>query len=96
MNEELQCSWYDPSCALSWLKDEFQAFALWLWDSLISSFAFLLEAFPVPDFLINLPSYSMPSGVAWAVAPFQIEYGLLIIVGAYTARFVLRRIPVIG
>ncbi len=90
------CAWYDPSCGLAWFRDELQAFALWLWDSLLAGIASLFEAIPVPDFMLNVTTYTLPSTVAWAVSPFQIDIGLSIIVSAYIARFILRRIPIIG
>ena len=90
------CEWYDPSCSLAWLRDELQLFFVWIWDSVLSGLAAVFEAIPVPDFMLNLDSYSIPSGVAWAVEPFQVPLGLGIIVSAYVARFVLRRIPLIG
>jgi len=96
MDESNTCSWYDPSCALSWIKDELQAFGLWIYDSILSGLAALFELMPAPEFMMNLTPHSIPSGVAWAVAPFQLEYGIGIIVSAYIARFVLRRIPGIG
>jgi len=96
MSEKNSCEWYDPSCALQWLSDEFKAFWLYLYDSLITGLAVVVEAIPVPDFLSNIQSVSLPSGVAWFIEPFNIGYGLIAIVGAYTARFILRRIPFIG
>ena len=90
------CAWYDPSCGLAWLRDEFQAFSVWLWDSMLSGIASLFESIPVPEFMLNAGSHSIPAGVAWAAEPFQIPVGLGIIVSAYIARFILRRIPIIG
>lgn len=90
------CSWYDPSCALAWLRDELQAFGLWIWDSILSGLVSTFEAIPAPDFMQNVGTHSIPSGVAWAASAFQLDVGLAIIVSAYTARFILRRIPVVG
>jgi hypothetical protein len=90
------CKWYDPSCSLAWLRDEFQAFGVWLWDSILSGFASVFESIPVPDFLLNVQSYNLPSGVSWAASAFQLDVGLAIVVSAYVARFILRRIPIIG
>jgi len=94
--KENTCSWYDPSCALAWIRDELQALGLWIWDSLLSGIAATYESIPIPDFMLNVSSHTIPSGVAWAVSPFQLDIGLAIIVGAYLARFILRRIPLIG
>lgn len=42
------CSWYDPSCVLEWLRDEYQAFGVWIVDSLLSAIAGVFEAIPPP------------------------------------------------
>jgi len=97
MNEEINtCSWYDPSCALQWMQAEMTAFSIWVYDSILSGLALLMESIPIPDFLLNSSSFTIPQSVAWAASPFQLEVGLAIIVSAYTARFILRRIPGIG
>jgi hypothetical protein len=93
---ENTCSWYDPSCTLTWLRDEFQAFGIWIWDSLLSGVATTFEAIPVPDFMQNIGAHTIPPGVSWAASAFQLDVGLGIIVSAYTARFILRRLPIIG
>lgn len=90
------CKWYDPSCWLQWLADEFKAFFLWVYDSLMGGFAKLIELIPVPDFLENLHSTVMTPTVSWFLEPFELPYGLAAIVTAYIARFILRRIPLIG
>ncbi|MAY15260.1 MAG: hypothetical protein CMI06_07980 [Oceanospirillaceae bacterium] len=90
------CEWYDPSCALGWLRDEFQAFGVWIWDSILSGIASVFEAIPVPEFMLNVDSYTLPTSVSWAASAFQLDVGLGIIVSAYISRFILRRIPIIG
>lgn len=91
-----ECNWYDPACALGWIQEELKALAIWWYDVLLSSFAFVIEMFPVPNFLLDLPSYTVPPAMGWFLEPFQIEYGISIVVVAYTARFALRRVPVVG
>lgn len=91
-----ECSWYDPSCALQWLADEFKAFFIWAYDGILSGLAALFELIPVPDFLMNVPSYQIPASIAWALSAFNVPFGIGLVVSAYTARFILRRIPAIG
>lgn len=91
-----ECKWYDPSCALTWLSDELKAIWLWLYDSILSGFAAVIEAIPVPDFLLNLHSFTLPPTLSWFVNCLNLPIGLGIVVTAYTARFILRRIPFIG
>jgi len=93
---ENTCSWYDPSCALTWLRDELHAFSLWVWNGILSSMASLFEVIPIPSFMTGLGVHTLPPGISWAASAFQLDVGLTIIVSAYTARFILRRIPVIG
>jgi hypothetical protein len=94
--QDWACEWYDPTCALGWISEEFKAIFVWLYDGLMSGFASVLESFPVPDFLLTMGVVTLPSGVAWAAEAFQLPLGAGIIVSAYTARFILRRIPFIG
>jgi hypothetical protein len=90
------CEWYDIACGLKWLGDELDAWFLRLYDGFMSGLASIIEAIPVPDFLANMQTFSMPSGVAYFASAFEIPWGIAIIVTAYTARFILRRIPIIG
>ncbi len=90
------CSFYDISCWLAWCTDEAQQFFLWALNELLSSLAFVYESIPVPEFLQGVGSFSLPSSVLWAAELFQIPTGISIMVSAYTARFILRRIPGIG
>lgn len=78
-----------------WFADEIKAIFVWAYDAWLSGFAFLIESMPVPDFLL-VQQYTMPSGVAYFASAFQIDVGLTVIVSSYTARFILRRIPIIG
>lgn len=90
------CEIYDVVCFGGWLKDEFKSFFLYVYDSILSGLARLVELIPVPDFLANMHSFVMTSWVSWFIEPFEISYGLSAIVSAYIARFILRRIPGIG
>ena len=94
--EEESCSWYDPTCSLAWIGEELRSWALWLYDSVLQGFSSLINYLPVPDFMINMGQLELPASVSWFVAPFQLEWGLALFATAYTARFVVRRIPVIG
>lgn len=91
-----ECNWYNPSCSLGWLKDELHAFSLWLWESILNGLAVAFEAIPVPGFLQTFSTFSMPPGVAYFLEAFEIHFGLGVVVSAYIARFILRRIPGIG
>ncbi|WP_420592122.1 hypothetical protein [Bacterioplanoides sp.] len=90
------CNWYDPSCSLEWIRDELQAFGVWVLDSTLSAAAGIFESIPAPEFLTSAEAYSIPPSVSWAASAFQLDIGAGIIVSAYIARFILRRIPIIG
>jgi len=90
------CNWYNPACWLEWIRDELHAFFLWLYESVIGGVATLFESIPVPDALLNSAGHVVPAGVSFFATAFEIPIGLSIIVGAYIARFILRRIPLIG
>jgi hypothetical protein len=96
MAEQSSCKWYDPSCTFQWLSDEFKAFWIYIYDSFMGGLAAVVESIPVPDFLANAQIVHLPNSVSWFLDAFNIGTGLFIVVGAYTARFILRRIPFIG
>lgn len=58
------------------------------------------ELVPVPSFLsagsVQSAFSSIPSSVWWALDATQADVGIPLVLGAYVARFLLRRIPVIG
>jgi len=90
------CAWFDGSCYLSWWQQEIKGVYLWILDSFYNGLATVLEAFPVPDFMANFNPVLMPPNVSWFLQPFNLPYGLTVVVSAYVARFILRRIPFIG
>jgi hypothetical protein len=51
-------------------------------------FVALIPILPVPDFLLNMQSYTMPSEVMYFLEPFKFDLGLGIIVAAYSFRFI--------
>jgi hypothetical protein len=54
-----------------------------------------MEAIPVPEFLGNT-SFALPPGVMWFASAFELATGLGIMTAAWGARFLVRRLPVIG
>lgn len=51
-------------------------------------FVALIPIIPVPQFLLNMPSYVMPSQIMYFLTPFQFDLGLTIILSAYSFRFI--------
>jgi hypothetical protein len=95
MNENT-CAWYDPTCAISGLVEDLRLLFVSLWNSILSGLATLFESISPPSFLANLTTIDIPPSVSWAVDIFQIDFGIGVIVSAYTLRFIIRRIPGIG
>ena len=81
---------------IKWLADELEAIYYSIINGLLDGITGLIGLVPVPDFLLNMPSYTLPADVSYWVQPLMIEQGLIIVSGAYIARFILRRIPFIG
>nr|MBV6631302.1 hypothetical protein [Oceanococcus sp. HetDA_MAG_MS8] len=78
------------AAALEWLKDAIA-------DTFLSVAATLVEAIPVPDFIANITSLpKFPAGVTYISEVFLVPQGFAIIFAALGARFILRRIPLIG
>lgn len=64
---------------------------MWAIVFYIASFLALAVIFPfipVPNFLTNLPTYTMPSEIMFFLEPFKFEMGLAIMASAYSARFI--------
>lgn len=91
-----ECNITDIGCLTdSWyqgLKD----FALDTYQFIVMSFADLIDLIPIPDFFDDMQTYTVPANLAFFVEPFQLEYGIGIVVSAYIARFIVRRLPVVG
>lgn len=90
------CGAFDFGCYLAWLSDEIQALFLWMLSAFLNGLAALVELLPVPDFMLDVPSFYLPPGVMFFASAFELDYGIGVVVSAYTARFILRRIPGIG
>jgi hypothetical protein len=68
--------------------------SLWFWiiAGVTALLLGVLNAIPVPDFLVT-SSLALPSGVAFFAQALELQYGLGVCVSAYAARFALRAIP---
>ena len=77
--------------------DSIKNFFLWVYESILLGISNLFSLIPAPAFLDNInASLSIPSSVAFFAAPMQFQFGIGVIVSAYTIRFLIRRIPIIG
>ncbi len=90
------CSPLDIPCWFDWLLLEIQYLITNAADSVLQVFAGIIAAFPVPDFLLNVGSYSLAPSILYFTNMFEVPAGLAIMVTAYTLRFTIRRLPVVG
>jgi hypothetical protein len=90
------CAFYDVPCGANWLVIQLESFGVWLYQNFLDAASTLINAIPVPDFLMNVTTITIPNSVSFFLSPFSLEYGVGIIVSAYIARFIVRRIPIIG
>lgn len=90
------CDIYDLSCHWLGISEFFTTLVLWVYESILGAASGLISAIPVPDFLRTVSSFRLPDVVVWAAEPFQLGYGVGIITSAYTLRFIIRRLPVVG
>ena len=67
-----------------------------IWQRILDALAFLLENIPVPADLAAGIDWSALADMAYFFDVFGVETGLGLVAGAYTIRFLIRRIPVIG
>ena len=86
------------SQALTWFFHVLDVLPLHIWVLVLQGLAAVVAAIPVPSWLSSAPSYvaALPPWVLYICASLQVPTGLGIILSAYAARFVLRRIPLIG
>jgi hypothetical protein len=83
---------------LSWTIDFFKWIFEWVWQQLLGALITVLNAIPVPSWLASGGSLfgALPEGAAFFINAFMLPQGLAIIIGAFTIRFIIRRIPLIG
>lgn len=68
-----------------------------IYESIMFGISDLFSSIPAPSFLENIDgSIQIPATVAFFAAPLQLQFGIGVIVSAYTIRFLIRRIPIIG
>lgn len=90
------CDLTDVGCHFTFWFDELKIFFVsiygWFTDGLLE----LINGISLPDFLTDMPTYTIPDSIAYYASLMQLENGLIIISSAYGLRFLIRRIPFIG
>lgn len=90
------CDLLDVGCWLEWSFDELKQFFLSIYGWFLDGLLALINLIPVPDFLENSGTYTIPSNFSYYLDLLEFETGISLVISAYIARFVLRRIPFIG
>ena len=94
----MECEFYEIGCHYEWLIDEIKFLFIAFTDSILSGCAALIKAIPAPDFMANATTLSsgLTADLLYFTTMFQVPFGLSVCVAAYSLRFILRRIPLIG
>lgn len=90
------CEIYDVGCWFDWLFKEIELFFVWILGTVLDAVAGIFSLLPVPDFMQNVQSYTLPDSMAYYASAFEIPFGVGVIVSAYGIRFLIRRLPVVG
>lgn len=83
---------------LAWLLQFVTWCAIELFKIILVALAAILNAIPVPTWFSGASGAiaSIPPGVLYFTSTLHIGTGVGIMVAAYTIRFIIRRIPIIG
>jgi hypothetical protein len=83
---------------VSWFLGIMQNLAEWVVDGVLKALAGIIEAIPVPDFLSSAAAVfgGIPDGVVYLLGVAKFGTGLSIVAAAYLARFLIRRLPLVG
>jgi hypothetical protein len=83
---------------VSWCLTLLDKLPLHLWVLVLGGIQDVVNAIPVPGFIGDASNYvaAIPPTVAYFSGALQLKYGLSVVVSAWLARWLLRRIPLIG
>lgn len=89
-------SWLDK--LVQWFFDLMQWLPKKIYSLMMDGLASFFEAIPVPSFMSQAGGAfgGIPSSVLWFASTFELAFGVSVVLIALVARFVLRRIPLIG
>lgn len=94
---------------LDWLKDWINELVEWFFDfaqwipkklfsEVMDGLASFLEWIPVPSFISQASGAfgGIPGQVMYFASLFELNFGITVVLAAYSLRFIIRRIPLIG
>lgn len=84
--------------AIDYAIDFFKDLPAYIFDKFADGIVSFFASIPVPEFVSALPNVfsSIPAEVIYFAQPFNLGYGLSVVLSAYLLRFIVRRIPFIG
>jgi hypothetical protein len=84
--------------AAQWCLDLLVKLPLHLWVLVLGGLQSAIGAIPVPSFFADASNYvaGMPPWVVYVGGAMQLKYGLGVVTTSFIARWILRRIPLIG
>lgn len=93
--------WYDIPGHLSnfakWMVDFFSWLPQFIWDCFLRGLAAVIEVLPSPVSNLDLSAAAgVLSGAGYVAGLVHLQFGVGIIFAAATAKFLLRRIPLVG
>lgn len=87
---------FDLDPILQWINDKADA-VFETWDNQLFDLpTAIANQIPVPDFLLNMGTFTMPPAVSYYAVIFEMPFGFTVIVSALIARFAVRRMPFLG
>lgn len=92
------CELLDIPCHYNNTIEQLKEFVLYLWDQILQAALYLINLIPVPAWAQNAGGIfaSMPSGVAYFMSVFDVNFGLEVLGSALLIRFIIRRLPFVG
>lgn len=90
------CDVFDVSCWLTAFFTELKLFAIGIYGWFLDGASVIINLIPLPDFLQDMPSYTLPAEVAYYAQHLQLTAGIAIVSTAFGLRFLVRRLPFIG
>ncbi|WP_178862430.1 hypothetical protein [Thiomicrorhabdus cannonii] len=66
-----------------------------IFSAFVDGLIYLLNLIPAPEFFSSVDLSGL-NAIGWWLTVFQVPAGMAMVMGALIARFILRRIPLIG
>lgn len=83
---------------IAWFHDWFITAVKWVWSMLLDAAAWIIEQLPaIPGADQAGQAFAnVPASVLFFLDPFQLPFGITVVLSALTLRFLIRRLPIVG